>query len=127
MQSLQKQLGAIQIEGLDPELQRKAEELGLAKPNSNAILDAASTLQVARVASATRKFRLVSITFGALIGFFLAAWVAFWVRYEVIPVPTTDAGYIRYIVKDRWSGDIEVVWHTANGTVRRNSRSAFSE
>ena len=42
-------------------------------------------------------------------------WVAYMFRYEVIAVTSTDFKYVSYIVKDRWTGQIEVVWQTAGG------------
>lgn len=53
---------------------------------------------------------------------------AYMVRYEVIVIPKADASSItivQYLVKDRWTGDIEAVWQLPNGQVRQTKRHFF--
>lgn len=46
-------------------------------------------------------------------------------RYEMIPVETAQVGVFKYIVRDRWTGEIEVVLQSADGAIRRGSRYVF--
>jgi hypothetical protein len=55
----------------------------------------------------------------------LLLWVAHMFRFEVIPIVSNLNGVTQYIVKDRWTGEIESVWQTPDGKVRRSSRQAL--
>jgi hypothetical protein len=57
----------------------------------------------------------------------LSGWVSYLVRYEVIPIATSDPYTVRYLVKDRWTGRVETVWTNWKGETRKYSREMFSE
>lgn len=50
------------------------------------------------------------------------AWVF---RYEVIPLGIPQRGEFQYLVKDRWTNEIEIVWQRADGKIYRTSRHPF--
>jgi len=47
-------------------------------------------------------------------------------RYEVILVPKQEyQNIVQYLVKDRWTGEIEAVWQGSNGQFRQTKRHFF--
>lgn len=51
---------------------------------------------------------------------------AYMVRYEVILIPQQDyQSIVQYLVKDRWTGNIEVVWQDSKGQVLQTKRHFF--
>jgi len=54
-------------------------------------------------------------------------WLTSQFRYEVIPVGIPQRGEFQYIVKDRWTDEIEVVWQRADGKLFRSTRRLFED
>ena len=54
-------------------------------------------------------------------------WLTSQFRYEVIPVGIPQRGESQYIVKDRWTDEIEVVWQRADGKLFRSTRRLFED
>jgi hypothetical protein len=66
----------------------------------------------------------------ATIGIVLAILfcIAYMFRYEVIVVQKEDGSTFtiaQYLVKDRWTGDIEAVWQDTKGNVRQSKYHPF--
>lgn len=58
--------------------------------------------------------------------FGLVAWISSMFRYEVIVVPQREQYYtVQYLVKDRWTGEIEAVWQDARGKVIQSRHHVF--
>lgn len=62
-----------------------------------------------------------------VIGLGVLLFIVWLFRFEVIPVGIPQRGEFQYIVKDRWTNEVEVVWQRADGKVFRSSRQLFEE
>lgn len=114
-----RQRGVIDLpEGLGPVVKRETNS-ARAEPQS----------APARVETVTEKSRLLRSRLGILIAtaFFivLLVTIAWAFRYEVIPLGIPQRGEFQYIVKDRWTSEIEIVWQRADGKIIRTSRHPF--
>src|SRR5260221_14240374 len=98
MKSIAKQRGAIEIEGLET-----------ASPKSPRT---ASPIAPAKVIHARRELPWSRIAV-ALVAAAVLLVVAFMYRYEITSIPTNEPNLIRYILKDRWTGEVEAVWVTS--------------
>ncbi len=53
-------------------------------------------------------------------------WLAYMYRYGITPINIDNAESVQYIVKVRWTGEIEVVWQIHDGNFRRSLRTPFA-
>lgn len=67
------------------------------------------------------------VLFAVVVGLGVLLFIAWLFRYEVIPVGIPQRGEFQYIVKDRWTNEVEVVWQRADGKLFRSSRQLFEE
>lgn len=124
MRTLQKQRGAFDIEGLEKPGRSKGETPSSAPKTSQPPRDRdpEGSYQEFKRRSGRPLIRF-RVALAAVAGAFLLLWVAYMFRYEIIPVSAT-VGTVQYIVKDRWTGEIEVVWQNPDGN-RKSSRQPF--
>ena len=115
-----RQRGAIDLpEGLDP-LKRKTDSAKL-EPQSAPVRTKAEA--EAEKMQPLRPRSAILIAAAVLIVLLVAAAWAF--RYEVIPLGIPQRGEFQYLVKDRWTNEIEIVWQRADGKIHRTSRHPF--
>lgn len=117
-----KQRAVIHIEGLSPPEQKPWSGTTSPSEREDAAVSAGKTTVGRRPRRWLRIFLRGAVTVLA-IGFII--WALSWLRFEVIPVPSSQPGFVQYIVKDRWTGEIEVVWQHSDGRVWRSHRQAF--
>ena len=112
----------IHIEGLSPpEQQPQSGTTSPSKPG-DAVLSA-GTSTVGHQPRRRLRIFLRGVATALAIGFII--WVLSWLRFEITPVPSSQPGFVQYIVKDRWTSEIEVVWHHFDGRIWRSHRQAF--
>lgn len=130
MKAWKKQRGMIDVEGFE-NVGKSKEQMPSSKSQAGSATqdhDLEGKYQEFKQTSkrAIGRLRLVLAAAGAAL---LLLWVAYMFRYEVIPIANPGSGYsatvIEYIVKDRWTGEIEAVWQQPDGKTRRSSRQAF--
>ena len=112
----------IHIEGLSPPEQQPRSGTTSPSDREDAALSA-GTSTVGHRARRWSRIVLRGLVTVLAIGFII--WALSWLRFEVIPVPSSQPGFVQYIVKDRWTGEIEVVWQHFDGRVWRSHRQAF--
>jgi len=111
-----RQRGAIDLpEGLDP-LKSKTDS-ARPEPQSAPGRAEAEKMRPLRPRSGIRIAAAVLIV--------LLVAVAWAFRYEVIPLGIPQRGEFQYLVKDRWTNEIEIVWQRADGKIYRTSRHPF--
>ena len=130
MKTAKQQRGIIEVEGFE-NLGRAKQQPPSSKqqaPSANPPPDRETEYQEFKQGPKRTIWRLRWILAGAIAALLLL-WIAYMFRYEVIPISNPGGGYsvtvIEYIVKDRWTGEIEAVWQQPDGKTRRSSRQAF--
>ena len=112
-----KQRGVIDVEGWSDREQKKHSSQGDPEKTPGSIT---------REQERSRTFRK---RFGPLLAISVALLAIWWIvsqfRYEIIPVGIPQRGEFQYIVRDRWTDEIEVVWQRADGKLFRSSRRPF--
>jgi len=113
----------IQIEGLSPPTEQRGLS-GTTSPSGSVETDLSDR---AHTSGRQPRYWLRVFLRGAVaaLGVVFIIWIFFWLRFEVTPVPSSQPGFVHYIVKDRWTGEIEVVWHHFDGRIWRSHRQAF--
>jgi len=130
MKTWKQQRGMIDVEGFE-NLGKSKEQMPSSKPQARDATqdrDLEGKYQEFKKSS-KRAIGRLGLALAAAGAALLLLWVAYMFRYEVIPVANPGSGYsvtvIQYIVKDRWTGEIEAVWQQPDGKTRRSSRQAF--
>lgn|SRR6266704_4811023 len=119
-----RQRGMIHVEGLShPELESST----TTKPPHSQPTDRYGPS--GELPSPTKELKRTSFRFrnlfAAMATILLLLWIVYMFRYDVMPVGRGETGVVQYIVRDRWTSEIEVVWQAPNGEVRRKSRYPF--